>query len=214
MKKTVKKLQSDRGATMILAMVFMLICVFVGGSVLTAASVNGGRLANARSDQQDLLNQRSIAAVIASELSDHGVISLSFPLGVDAMSRPTVIPPEGEMSAVQRAVFNAVRDAYASAEGKGSAKMTFTFQDNSEAGANVSIACTVRAERLNERYIKANICFDDEENAKRHAAVYGGHPPGRLQLRGATLPAGGRAFRTRGAYGYARAGDPAAAAEL
>lgn len=52
---------------MILAMVFMLFCLFVGGSVLAAASENGYRVEHL-SDQQQYLNERSAAALICDQL--------------------------------------------------------------------------------------------------------------------------------------------------
>ena len=62
-----RKLNSSRGASMILAMVFMLICLFVGGSVLTAATVSGQRLQDLN-NQQQYLDQRSAALLLAEEL--------------------------------------------------------------------------------------------------------------------------------------------------
>ena len=70
-----RKLQSSRGASMIIAMVFMLICVFVGGSVLTAATANAYRIEHL-SDQQEYLNERSAAMLIADNLRTTGSSSL------------------------------------------------------------------------------------------------------------------------------------------
>ena len=61
-----RKLRSKSGASMILALVFLLFCSFVGGSVLTSATANAYRLEHL-SDQQDFLNQRS-AALLVSDL--------------------------------------------------------------------------------------------------------------------------------------------------
>lgn len=61
------KLRSRKGASMILAMVFMLFCLFVGGSVLAAASENGYRVEHL-SDQQQYLDERSAALLICDQL--------------------------------------------------------------------------------------------------------------------------------------------------
>lgn len=61
------KLRSNSGASMILALVFMLFCMFVGGTVLAAASANGYRVAHL-SDQQQYLDERSAAFLTAQEL--------------------------------------------------------------------------------------------------------------------------------------------------
>ena len=61
---------------MIIAMVFMLFCTFVGGSVLAAATANGYRVKQL-SHQQDFLNQRSAALLVADELKTPAGRSLS-----------------------------------------------------------------------------------------------------------------------------------------
>lgn len=65
--KILNKLRSNSGASMILAMVYMLFCMFIGGSVLAAASANGYRVAHL-SDQQQYLDERSAALLTAEEL--------------------------------------------------------------------------------------------------------------------------------------------------
>lgn len=67
MKQISRKLRSNSGASMILALVFMLFCMFVGGTVLAAASANGYRVAHL-SDQQQYLDERSAAFLTAEEL--------------------------------------------------------------------------------------------------------------------------------------------------
>lgn len=67
-----QKLKSRRGASLILAMVFMLMCLFVGGSVLAAATANGGRVADMTSNQQTYLSQRSAALLMADMLEGDG----------------------------------------------------------------------------------------------------------------------------------------------
>lgn len=158
MKMIRNKLQSNRGATMVLSLIFMLICVFVGGSVLVAATVNGGRMENQRTDQQAILNQRSIAAVIGGELTKDGTISLSFALGENAAGQKTILLPVGGVEGVKRAIFNATRAAFESVDGTGSDRMTVSFQDPS--GETVSVACTVTA-TVRDIYVENEICFDE-----------------------------------------------------
>lgn len=62
-----RKLRSQRGASMLLAMVFLMFCLFIGGSVLAAATANGSRVEHLKNDQQDYLSQRS-AMLLMSEL--------------------------------------------------------------------------------------------------------------------------------------------------
>lgn len=67
--KIKEKLRSSKGASLIIALVFMLFCAMVGSAVLAAATANGGRVAALKSDQQDYLNQRSAATLLQDELT-------------------------------------------------------------------------------------------------------------------------------------------------
>lgn len=62
-----RKLSSKAGASMLLAMVFLMFCLFIGGSVLAAATANGSRVDHLKNDQQDYLSQRS-AMLLMSEM--------------------------------------------------------------------------------------------------------------------------------------------------
>lgn len=72
MSKLIRKLHSKRGASLMLAMVFMLFCAFVGGSVLAASTANAGRVANQTHDEQTYLSQRSAALLMADLLKGSG----------------------------------------------------------------------------------------------------------------------------------------------
>lgn len=74
MKEISRKLRSKSGASMLIAILFMMFCLFVGGSVLAAATANGYRVAH-MSDQQDFLSQRSAANLIADEIDGGKEIS-------------------------------------------------------------------------------------------------------------------------------------------
>ncbi len=67
MSKLQRKLRSRTGASMILALVFLMFCSFVGGSVLVSATANAYRVAHL-AEQQDFLNQRSAALLLGDEL--------------------------------------------------------------------------------------------------------------------------------------------------
>lgn len=64
-----RKLRSQRGASMLLAMVFLMFCLFIGGSVLAAATANGSRVEHLKNDQQDYLSQRSAMLLMADLLT-------------------------------------------------------------------------------------------------------------------------------------------------
>lgn len=63
-----KKLNSSRGTSMILAVLYLLVCLTVGAVVLTAASANAGRLERNRQEQQNYLAVASAAELIKEDL--------------------------------------------------------------------------------------------------------------------------------------------------
>lgn len=69
MKNARKKLNSKQGATIVLALLFFLICAVIGGIVLASASANAGRLSHIRQEQQAYLNLGSAAKLIREEIA-------------------------------------------------------------------------------------------------------------------------------------------------
>ena len=64
-----QKLFSRRGSSMILALVFLLFCTFVGGSVLAIATANSARIKHLTAEEQQFLNQRSAVRVMQDALT-------------------------------------------------------------------------------------------------------------------------------------------------
>lgn len=62
------KLHSSSGASMVFALMFLLLCTTVGAVILTAASANAGRLSRQRAQQQDYLTVSSAAELVRNEL--------------------------------------------------------------------------------------------------------------------------------------------------
>ena len=69
MDSAAKKLNSSRGASIILALVFLLVCVMVGSSVLMAAASNAGRSRSNRQEQQLYLVLSSALQLVADDLT-------------------------------------------------------------------------------------------------------------------------------------------------
>ena len=67
MNKLQRKLRSRTGASMILALLFLMFCSFVGGSVLVSATANAYRVTHLE-EQQAFLDQRSAALLLSDEL--------------------------------------------------------------------------------------------------------------------------------------------------
>lgn len=69
MKACITKLRSRRGASLILAAVYFLICAFVGGTVLAAATSGSAHLKDRKAEEQAFQIQRSAAQVIRDQLT-------------------------------------------------------------------------------------------------------------------------------------------------
>lgn len=68
MKALREKWNSSRGASILLALLFLLICMMVGASVLMAASSNAGKIRSNREEQQRYLTLSSALTLICGEL--------------------------------------------------------------------------------------------------------------------------------------------------
>lgn len=64
-----KKLLSRCGSSMILALVFLMFCTFVGGSVLAMASANSARVKHLTQEEQQFLNQRSAVRLLRDQFT-------------------------------------------------------------------------------------------------------------------------------------------------
>lgn len=92
-----RKLHSKQGASLLIAMVYLIFAVFIGGSVLAAASANGYRIEHL-SDQQDYLNQRSAALMLAEEMDFGTVSNISLDARYSTTTiQPVIIKPNGEI---------------------------------------------------------------------------------------------------------------------
>ena len=98
-----KKLRSQSGASLLIALMFMLFCLFVGGAVLVAASANGYRVAHL-SDQQDFLSQRSACLLLADEIDGNrgGQHKLTVTDVTEVYQPLTVLPGGGRVEDTSR----------------------------------------------------------------------------------------------------------------
>ncbi len=64
-----KKLKSERGASLILALLFMLICLMVGSSILMAAMANAGKIRSNQREQQAYMVLSSALKLVADDLT-------------------------------------------------------------------------------------------------------------------------------------------------
>lgn len=65
-----QKLHSQRGASVVMALMFFLICLMVGGVMLTAASANAGRLSHLRKNEQAYLSLSSAARLLRDDFEE------------------------------------------------------------------------------------------------------------------------------------------------
>lgn len=68
MKKAIQKLHSQSGASILVALLFLLACMMVGGSVLTAAASNAGKIKSNYDEQQRYLALSSALRLVSDHL--------------------------------------------------------------------------------------------------------------------------------------------------
>lgn len=69
MRKIREKLRSESGASILLALLFFLLCAMVGASVLMAAASNAGKSRSSREEQQKYLTLSSAMQLVCDELT-------------------------------------------------------------------------------------------------------------------------------------------------
>lgn len=74
MKKIREKLRSQNGASILLALLFFLLCGMVGASVLMAAASNAGKSRSSREEQQKYLTLSSALQLVCDELESASYI--------------------------------------------------------------------------------------------------------------------------------------------
>lgn len=109
-----QKLHSQRGASMLMAMIFLLFCLLIGGSVLAAATANSSRIEHMVNDQQDYLLQRSSLAVMADMLTPQTGNTLQILFKADDSQVDVDIPAtnfkNGNIPAIQQVLLDIVID--------------------------------------------------------------------------------------------------------
>jgi hypothetical protein len=68
MKRFQAKLKNSSGASMVIALIFLLISLVLGAIILSAASANHGRFSHIRAQQQDYLTTSSAADLMRAEI--------------------------------------------------------------------------------------------------------------------------------------------------
>lgn len=98
MKGLGKKLHSESGASMMLALLFLFFCLMTGAIVLTAASANAGRTARIESEQQHYLAVESAALLLRDDLRDMAFVGSYEVSTKTTYSTMTVKDAEGKES--------------------------------------------------------------------------------------------------------------------
>lgn len=98
MKTIIKKLNSKRGVSIVMALLLALICLFAGAAALTAASSNIGRYEHLRKDNQEYLSISSAARLLSEQFADDGSkISANCSSGATVISYATSFPAGGHV---------------------------------------------------------------------------------------------------------------------
>ena len=111
-----QKLHSQRGASMLMAMIFLLFCLLIGGSVLAAATANSSRIEHLVNDQQDFLNQRSALTIMADMLTPQADNTLQISFKPNGSRVSVKIPSTNfksdDIPSIQQLLYDIVIDHY------------------------------------------------------------------------------------------------------
>lgn len=95
-----QKLKSSRGASLIVSMLYMLLCAFVGGVVLAAATANAGRTASLLKANRDYIKQRSAAFLLLDTIGSETKWSLDVTFS-DELMHPVNWEPGGVSTPIE-----------------------------------------------------------------------------------------------------------------
>ena len=114
-----KKLNSSRGASILLALLFMLVCILVGASVVMAASSNAGKIKSNKEEQQKYLTLSSAVNLLVDELeSVEYVGQYMYSSAVTHSPDPTPTPDPENPDAPVEPVVEITTHTYALQRGK------------------------------------------------------------------------------------------------
>lgn len=123
-----RKLSGKQGASMVIALVFFLICAFVSGAVLTAAASNAGRTAERKKNEQVSLALDSAARLMQEKIGSGNRLTV-----VENGDSLTFSAPDGADEPMLRFLYEpAVRQYLSSESGKSLSFHNFKFGRPSE----------------------------------------------------------------------------------
>lgn len=157
------KLKSSAGASLIIALLFFLICSMVGVSVLAAAKANAGHLSSQRTNEQAYLTVRSAAQLTRSMLeeapagafAEKTVVTTTYTAGGSTSSTTWTSLDTSPHKAINRINQN----AYALLSGMGIASdidLTFTAEGMADATADIKISGSGNNYSLSSRFYLAD----------------------------------------------------------
>lgn len=184
MKHLGQKIKSNKGATLLIAIVFMLFCVFIGGSVLAAATVNGSRLKKSVESEQAYLSQRSAALLIAEQLYSTDAVEIDYyPEETFGSSQVSLAEPEGNIPMLRKQAYLCAAEQYRNTCGDDFCKFTYSkgsvsVGENGRTQVDFSLRLDDPAETLYARmYCDTNYTiivtfFDDESYTTESDMLY------------------------------------------
>ena len=84
MRNAGRKLNSKRGVTIVMALLFFVIAAIIGSIVITAASASSGRLSHIHNEQQAYLTVSSAAKLARGEINGVKCIFVKETVGTDS----------------------------------------------------------------------------------------------------------------------------------
>ena len=120
-----RKLRSQRGASLLFALLFLLFCVLIGGTVLAAASASSFRVTRMENKQEELREQSS-AQFVADELRVEGDRSFTLTIVPTGTGLAFSLPDGFKMTPMQRLTVEMAVWKYLKESGNSTTSVTLT----------------------------------------------------------------------------------------
>lgn len=93
MTKIKRKLNSESGATLVMALIYMLICITIGSMIMSSGSTAMGQVHHLRAEEQSYLNVLSAAELIKSEMKGTSIIEKNTTITYEGCDLPAQTLP-------------------------------------------------------------------------------------------------------------------------
>lgn len=137
-----RKLKSNRGATLVMGLVYMILCIIIGSIILSSGSTAMGQVFHLRDEEQSYLNVLSAAELIKAEMQGTSFIEKNITITHTEVCDMNEASPQLMITYPD----NALKDKLEAIYGNPSAQEVFTVQAGALGLEDVSVTVSMDEE--------------------------------------------------------------------